>query len=113
MSAPGGLGRAPATAAADTGFATDVRHYLSQVPRQLPSRYLYDDLGSALFEAICRLHWYPLTVAETRLLTAHARALLGDRVTTIVELGSGSGAKLSALLRAAGSDRDWRTTWSP
>ena len=31
---------------------------------QLPSRYLYDALGSALFEAICRLPWYRITRAE-------------------------------------------------
>ncbi len=37
----------------------------SQSPRQLPSRYLYDALGSALFDAICQLPWYGLTRAET------------------------------------------------
>ena len=36
-------------------------------------RYLYDALGSALFDAICRLPWYRITRAETRLL-ARARA---------------------------------------
>jgi len=87
------------------GFAENVRHYLTQRPRQLPSRYLYDDLGSALFEAFCRLPWYPLTRAEMRLLEAHARDILDARVTAIVELGPGSGAKLSALLAGAGGDR--------
>lgn len=44
------------TARADHGqFADDVAYYLSLTPRQLPSRYLYDELGSVLFEAICRL----------------------------------------------------------
>jgi L-histidine Nalpha-methyltransferase len=87
------------------GFAEEVRHFLTQRPRQLPSRFLYDDLGSALFEAICRLPWYPLTRTELRLLEGHAREILGAGVTTIVELGSGSGAKLSALIAAAGDDR--------
>src|SRR5262245_7554819 len=32
-------------------FASDVQYYLQQQPRQLPSRYFYDDLGSALFDA--------------------------------------------------------------
>ena len=41
-------------------------------PRQLPSRYLYDALGSALFDAICELPWYAITRAEMRLL-ARAR----------------------------------------
>ena len=45
-------------------FAGDVKYYLTQTPRQLPSRYLYDALGSALFEAICELPWYGITRAE-------------------------------------------------
>lgn len=87
------------------GFAEEVRHFLTQQPRQLPSRYLYDDLGSALFEAICRLPWYPLTRAELRLLARHAREILDPGVTSIVELGPGSGAKLSALITGAGNGR--------
>jgi dimethylhistidine N-methyltransferase len=87
------------------GFAEEVRHFLTQQPRQLPSRYLYDDLGSALFEAICRLPWYPLTRAELRLLEQHAREILTSSVTTIVELGPGSGAKLSAVIAGAGNGR--------
>src|SRR5205814_5486456 len=42
-------------------FAADVQYYLLQDPRQLPSHYLYDALGSALFDAICRLPWYRIT----------------------------------------------------
>ena len=96
----------PRTAhASPRGFAADVRHDLTQRPRQLPSRYLYDDLGSALFEVICRLPWYPLTRAEMRLLEAHAAEILDPSVTSIVELGPGSGAKLSTLIAGAGSDR--------
>jgi L-histidine Nalpha-methyltransferase len=97
----------PAAAPSEStrGFAGEVRHFLTQRPRQLPSRYLYDDVGSALFEAICRLPWYPLTRAELRLLEGHAREILGAGVTTIVELGPGSGAKLSALIAGAGDDR--------
>lgn len=87
------------------GFAEEVRYFLTQDPRQLPSRWLYDALGSALFEAICRLPWYPLTRAETRLLEGHAREILDASVTTIVELGPGSGAKLSELITGAGSAR--------
>ena len=88
-----------------TGFAEEVLHFLTQQPRQLPSRWLYDGLGSALFEAICRLPWYPLTRAENRLLEGHAHEILTSSVSTIVELGSGSGAKLSALIAGAGNQR--------
>lgn len=81
-------------------FADDVRYYLSQTPRQLPSRYLYDALGSALFDAICQLPWYRVTRAELALLGQHAAAIVGrshpdDR---LVELGPGNGEKLATLL---------------
>ncbi len=84
-------------------FAADVQYYLAQSPRQLPSRYFYDELGSALFEAICRLPWYGITRAESRLLAAHGGAVFRriDQLSTIVELGSGSGDKLRLLIEAA------------
>jgi L-histidine Nalpha-methyltransferase len=96
-----------ARAASEPGsrFAIDVREFLTRQPRELPSRYLYDELGSALFEAICRLPWYPLTRAEMRLLESHARDILHAGFTTAIELGSGSGAKLSALIGTAGAGR--------
>jgi len=83
-------------------FALDVEYYLAQQPRQLPSRYLYDPLGSALFDAICHLPWYRITRAEIRLLAGHGRAIFdawkqGD---TIVELGGGNGEKLVTLVEA-------------
>jgi len=83
-------------------FANDVRYYLTLSPRQLPSRYLYDALGSALFDAICELPWYRITRAEARLLARHRDEVFGhlDRVSTIVELGSGSGEKLRTLVQA-------------
>jgi dimethylhistidine N-methyltransferase len=92
--APGTLRRVP------DRFAADVRYYLSLTPRQLPSRYLYDDLGSALFEAICRLPWYGITRAEQGLLRTHGESILArvHPLSTIVELGPGSGEKLAALL---------------
>jgi L-histidine Nalpha-methyltransferase len=82
-------------------FAADVRYYLSLTPRQLPSEYLYDPLGSALFDAICRLPWYGITRAESRLLTAHGADIF-ERIgglSTIVELGPGNGEKLRLLLK--------------
>ena len=84
-------------------FASDVQYYLALQPRQLPSRYLYDDLGSALFEAICRLPWYGITRAELRLLAEHGREIFDrvPRLSRIVELGSGSGEKLTALVESA------------
>src|SRR5713101_1094441 len=81
-------------------FALDVQYYLSQDPRQLPSRYLYDALGSCLFEAICRLPWYPVMRAEARLLAAHRHEVFAsaDPLSRIVELGPGSGEKVAMLV---------------
>jgi L-histidine N-alpha-methyltransferase len=84
-------------------FAAEVRRDLALLPKQLQSKYLYDPLGSSLFEAICRLPWYHITRAEHRLLIAHAREIvgeLGERQSTIVELGCGSGEKLVVLAEA-------------
>ena len=64
-------------------FAADVRRDLALTPKQLQSKYLYDALGSSLFEAICRLPWYRITRAERSLLKAHAGDvidLLCDRI---------------------------------
>src|SRR5215210_3742428 len=90
-------------------FAADVRRDLALDPKQIQSKYLYDALGSSLFEAICRLPWYRITRAESRLLRKHAPdvvlALADDAGATIVELGCGSGEKLVVLaeaLQAAG-----------
>ena len=89
--------------ASRTAFAEDVAYYLTQSPRQLPSRYLYDELGSSLFEAICRLPWYRIATIERSLLSAHAGAIFSrlQPVSTIVELGPGSGGKLITLMAAA------------
>lgn len=97
---------APALDAAAATFAADVLRALAQQPRQLPSRYFYDALGSALFDAICRLPGYGLTRAELRLLARHGEEILEAcaPLTDLVELGPGNGEKLTALLRARGND---------
>jgi L-histidine N-alpha-methyltransferase len=85
-------------------FAHAVRFYLQLTPRQLPSRFLYDALGSALFDAICHLPWYGITRAELRLLQQHATAIGAplQRGGRVVELGSGNGEKLATFLAHAG-----------
>jgi len=84
-------------------FAADVRRDLALTPKQLQSKYLYDPLGSSLFDAICRLPWYRITRSETRLLALHAQAIVAPisrHEGTIVELGCGSGEKLVLLAEA-------------
>jgi L-histidine Nalpha-methyltransferase len=82
-------------------FEADVRSGLSKAPqKELYSKYLYDDLGSALFDAITLLPEYGLTRADLRLLRKHARELptLAGNPSVIVELGSGSGEKARQIL---------------
>ncbi|MDE3155123.1 MAG: L-histidine N(alpha)-methyltransferase [Acidobacteriota bacterium] len=91
---------APSPALAD--FAQNVRLGLQRTPKQILPRYLYDELGSALFEAICRLPWYRVTRAEIGLLARHGTDVAAclQSPVTVVELGSGSGEKLLTLLEA-------------
>src|SRR5689334_17600280 len=52
-------------------FAADVRESLTKPgQRELPSKYLYDEVGSALFEAICVLPEY--NRKSTRLNSSHS-----------------------------------------
>jgi dimethylhistidine N-methyltransferase len=91
---------APWTQITVSPFARDVRDRLLQLPKTLPSKYLYDPLGSALFEAICRLPWYGVTRAEQRLLAREARAIgRAADPAFLAELGPGSGEKLAVLAR--------------
>ena len=84
--------------ALDTQFARDVRAGLTQPEQKtLPCRYLYDEIGSALFDAITFLPEYGLTRADGRVIEAHADDLLDCLPSSlmIAELGSGSGAPKS------------------
>ena len=84
-------------------FAADVREGLTKSgQRELPSKYLYDEVGSALFEAISVLPEYGLTRADARLLKKHAGEIVGllPSPVHVAELGSGSGKKTRWILEA-------------
>ncbi len=78
-------------------FACDVRSGLGKRQKELPSKYLYDELGSALFDAITVLPEYGLTRADDRILQRHA-AEIPPEFSVVAELGSGSGRKTRAVL---------------
>ena len=84
-------------------FAADVRAGLTHSgQKELPSKYLYDDVGSALFEVISRLPEYGLTRADERLLRRYSDDIV-DRLAgpvAVPELGSGDGRKTRWLLEA-------------
>src|SRR3989442_7939669 len=84
-----------------TELEADVRAGLTKPgQKELYSKYFYDDLGSALFEAITFLPEYGLTRADLRLLRNHAGELpeRAGNLSVVVELGSGSGEKAHEIL---------------
>jgi dimethylhistidine N-methyltransferase len=84
-------------------FASEVRAGLTKPgQRELPSKYLYDEVGSALFETICVLPEYGLTRADARLLQKHAGEIVEKLPSPVqvAELGSGSGKKTRWILEA-------------
>ncbi|MBX3300611.1 MAG: L-histidine N(alpha)-methyltransferase [Nitrospira sp.] len=94
--------RVKAARTAQDDFARAVRAGLSRSPRELPSTYLYDAVGSALFEVITLLPEYGLSRADERLLRLWAQAMVQQlpRSLLVAELGSGSGRKTRWLLEA-------------
>jgi L-histidine Nalpha-methyltransferase len=83
-------------------FAVDVREGLTKPQKELLSKYLYDDVGSALFEVISVLPEYGLTRADERVLRRNAYDIV-ERLPLplmVAELGSGSGKKTRWLLKA-------------
>jgi dimethylhistidine N-methyltransferase len=87
--------------ALDNEFAREVRAGLTRPEQKtLPCRYLYDDIGSALFEAITFLPEYGLTRADARVIQACAGELIESLPPglAVAELGSGTGAKTRTIL---------------
>lgn len=86
----------------DRAFRADVLSGLRQAHKAIPTRWFYDDIGSALFEDITRLGEYYPTRAETEILEARgsefAAAIGAGRA--VVEFGSGSSVKTPLLLSA-------------
>lgn len=62
-------------------------------------KYLYDGLGSKLFEAICELPEYYPTRTEAGIFAAHGEAMARDigTGTALIDLGAGNCAKAAGL----------------
>jgi L-histidine Nalpha-methyltransferase len=95
-------------------LAGDVRAGLCRPgQKELPSKYLYDEIGSALFEVVSVLPEYGLTRADERILQRHAADIVSrlKPQVLVAELGSGSGRKTRWLLEALA--RRQCTTYCP
>lgn len=81
-------------------FQVEVCQGLKRSQKELPSKYLYDERGSQLFEQICTLEEYYPTRTEAQIMAAHIEEmaeLLGPGVL-LLDYGSGSSAKARLLL---------------
>jgi dimethylhistidine N-methyltransferase len=81
-------------------FLAEVLSGLQKPQKELPSKYLYDERGSGLFEHICALDEYYIPVIEASIMQAHIGemvGLIGSRAL-LVEYGSGNCKKVRILL---------------
>jgi dimethylhistidine N-methyltransferase len=84
-------------------FGQEVAAGLRAVPKHLSAKFLYDEVGSALFEAITHLPEYYLTRAETEILREWGWEIVRvlDAPVDFLELGSGSAIKTRILIEEA------------
>jgi dimethylhistidine N-methyltransferase len=83
-------------------FSSDVLAGLSQAPKRIPSRWLYDDQGSELFEEITQLDEYYITRTERGVLREFSAEIAGfcGENATVLEYGAGAGGKTELLIEA-------------
>jgi L-histidine Nalpha-methyltransferase len=82
-------------------FAQDVREGLQSSKKKLKPIYLYDEIGSLLFEKICLQQEYYLTRTERIILRDFSPNIVkmqNNNRISILELGSGSSDKTRILL---------------
>ncbi|MGE3467764.1 MAG: L-histidine N(alpha)-methyltransferase, partial [Pyrinomonadaceae bacterium] len=86
-----------------TQFAEDVLRGLTSEPKELSSRYFYDDEGSRLFQEIMKLPEYYLTGCELDVFSRQTEEIYraftnGDDAFDLIELGAGDGTKTAVLV---------------
>ena len=86
-----------------TEFAREVLAGLSKENKELPTKYIYDDIGDVLFQKIMDLPEYYLTRAEFEIFefnkTSIAKEFCKSGPFRLVELGAGDGIKSKVLIR--------------
>lgn len=84
-------------------FASDVLKGLSSTPKELSSKYFYDDEGSRLFQEIMKLPEYYLTDCELEIFQRQTEDIFksfanGRNAFDLIELGAGDGTKTAVLI---------------
>lgn len=86
----------------NTNFLNDVIEGLSQTPKQLSSKYFYDDKGDKIFQQIMQMEEYYLPKCEMEIIhnqTENIVNSLGFDKLDIIGLGSGDGSKTKHFLK--------------
>ena len=88
----------------DQAFAADVYQGLTASQKFLPSKYLYDKRGDAIFQDIMAMEAYYPTRSEHEIFETHKQEMLeffgaGDKKFQLVEFGAGDGTKTKVLLQ--------------
>jgi len=86
-----------------SAFAQDVLRGLTSMPKQLSSKYFYDDEGSRLFQEIMKLPEYYLTRAAYKIFREQTDEICraftdGADAVDLIELGAGDGTKTAVLI---------------
>jgi dimethylhistidine N-methyltransferase len=82
-------------------FARDTFLGFNKTPKQISSKYLYDTIGSKIYEKIMELPEYYLVNAEFEILHKYKATFanfVGDMKINLVELGAGNGYKTNIIL---------------
>lgn len=85
----------------DVLLAREAAHGLMQASARLSPKFLYDPLGSRLFEAITALPEYYITRTEAQIVTVQRESIAGairaalPEIGALIDLGAGNGAKAS------------------
>lgn len=101
---------------AETDFEKEVQQGLTDFPKHLSSKFIYDRNGDKLFQNIMNLPEYYLTSCEFSILQNNTRAIVesfdGPNGFDLIELGAGDGKKTKILLKYL-SEKKFDFTYLP
>lgn len=87
----------------ENSFLNDFVAGLEDHPKRISSKYLYDDMGSSIFQEIMRMPTYYLTDCELEIFKTQSKQLVEQipwkEKFKVIELGAGDGSKTSYLIK--------------